>query len=284
MRELNGVLIRCPECRSTISNGSGFLKCNDCDWQKETVQGVYNLLPLQLDSEKINENSIHEKVKDPVWRDIVFKKKLYFEKFEKYWMKEVITGETKTFLELGGGLCYCSALAKYHNPGLITWATDVSQLYLSSKSSKVARLMEVDVDCYAAVDAENLPFQDGQFDAVFISHSIHHIGNIVKMLQDAWRALRPGGRFLGVDIAAPSIKRRFEKDIRERSERGVEFGIHEKSLRFKDWSALIEESGVPGVKLRYEPGPKTKSQFLRSMQNRTRRIPVWISMHKPVDV
>ena len=276
--KIKGIVLQCPDCNSILQGDS--LACKNCSWSGEYTEGIYNFLPTTMEKEKINENLIHGKVQDPVWRDLVYKKKLYFDKFEKLWMKEVITSETKNFLELAGGLCYISALVKYHRPNITVWASDVSPLYLSTKSRKVSSIMDVNVDFYSAIDAENLPFDDAQFDAIFISHSIHHIGKIESMLQEVWRILKPGGRFLGVDIAAPGIKKLYKKDIGKRSERAIEFGIYEKSLRYQDWHKVLHNSTIPRFKLLYEPGPKTKIQWIRKIQNLKRRIPVWIKVSK----
>ncbi len=240
----------------------------------------YNLLPSKSEKEKLNEDRIHEIVYDPIWRDLMFKKRSYVEKFEKLWKKEIITPPTKNFLELAGGLCYISALTKLCNQDITVWASDISPRYLTTKSVKVGTIMEAPVDVYAAIDAENLPFDDAQFDAIFISHSIHHIGRIEKMFKEVWRVLRPGGLFFGVDIAAPFMKKLHLKDRAERSIRAKEFGIHEKSLNYRDWCELLTESKVPGFELRYEPGPNTVSQRARKIQNFKRKIAVWIKFEK----
>lgn len=275
---LNNVVLRCPDCRSVLAENQ--LKCRQCSWTGSYTNSVYNLLPTKLEKEKLNEDLIHKSVQEPVWRDLLYKKKLYCEKFENMWMREVITPETKNFLELAGGLCYLSAIAKYHRPELVVWASDVSPLYLATKSKRVNAIIDVNVDIYAAIDAENLPFEDEQFDAIFMSHSIHHIGNIEKMFREVWRVLKRGGRFLGVDIASPGISRLHKKDINERSVRAKEFGIHERALRYKDWEISLRNSEVPEFKLLYEPGPKTKAQVARRIQNLTRKIPIWIKFAK----
>ena len=44
-------------------------------------------------------------------------------------------------------------------------------------------------------DAEAMPFPDARFDAVVSNFGIHHVPRPVLALREAWRLLRPGGRF-----------------------------------------------------------------------------------------
>ncbi len=261
---INEIRIKCPDCNFLLSDS---FACEKCGWIGKALDNYYNLLPSKLETEKLNEDRIHEVVFNPVWHDLMFTKKSYIEKFEKLWKKEIILPHTQNFLELAGGFCYISALAKLYRPDLTVWASDVSPRYIATKSIKVGTIMEAPVDVYAAMDAENLPFDDAQFDAIFISHSMHHLGRIEKMFKEVWRVLKPGGVFFGVDIAAPYRKKLHLKDSANRSIRAKEFGIHEKSLNYRDWHELLMKSDVPKFELRYEPGPNTVSQRARKIQN-----------------
>jgi ubiquinone/menaquinone biosynthesis C-methylase UbiE len=46
------------------------------------------------------------------------------------------------------------------------------------------------------MNAENLKFEDKSFDTVCISHSLHHLANIDKVLAEMKRVLRNGGNFI----------------------------------------------------------------------------------------
>ena len=48
---------------------------------------------------------------------------------------------------------------------------------------------------YAAMDAQALPFRDGQFEAVIGNGLIDHVPDRVRALDEIRRVLRPGGRF-----------------------------------------------------------------------------------------
>jgi hypothetical protein len=79
--------------------------------------------------------------------------------------------------------------------------------------------------------------------------------------------LKPGGHLFDVDIVAPSLEKLYKKDINNRTTRAMDFGRPEKSLRCEDWLAVLLKSRVPDTILSYEPGPETKSQQVRKIQN-----------------
>jgi SAM-dependent methyltransferase len=46
------------------------------------------------------------------------------------------------------------------------------------------------------MNAENLKFEDGSFDTVCISHSLHHLASIDKVLDEMKRVVKKGGNFI----------------------------------------------------------------------------------------
>lgn len=50
-------------------------------------------------------------------------------------------------------------------------------------------------------DAENLPFKDDSFNAYTIAFGIRNCTHIEKVLQEAYRVLQPGGRFLCLEFS-----------------------------------------------------------------------------------
>jgi ubiquinone/menaquinone biosynthesis C-methylase UbiE len=49
---------------------------------------------------------------------------------------------------------------------------------------------------FLEMNAENLKFEDGSFDTVCISHSLHHLASIGKVLAEMKRVLKNGGNFI----------------------------------------------------------------------------------------
>lgn len=54
-------------------------------------------------------------------------------------------------------------------------------------------------------DAMKLPFEDGTFDAYTISFGIRNVTRIGDALAEAYRVLRPGGRFLCLEFSAMTV-------------------------------------------------------------------------------
>jgi ubiquinone/menaquinone biosynthesis C-methylase UbiE len=55
-------------------------------------------------------------------------------------------------------------------------------------------------------NAENLPFEDGEFDAVFAYHSIHHIDNIEGAIDEMFRVCKQGGFILIAELHEKGLK------------------------------------------------------------------------------
>lgn len=55
-------------------------------------------------------------------------------------------------------------------------------------------------------NAENLPFEDGEFDAVFAYHSMHHIDNMEKVIDEMFRVCKQGGFILISELHEKGLK------------------------------------------------------------------------------
>ncbi|WIM10956.1 bifunctional demethylmenaquinone methyltransferase/2-methoxy-6-polyprenyl-1,4-benzoquinol methylase UbiE [Enhydrobacter sp.] len=54
---------------------------------------------------------------------------------------------------------------------------------------------------WAAGDAENLPFPDRAFDAYTIAFGLRNVTDIDQALREAWRVLKPGGRYYCLEFS-----------------------------------------------------------------------------------
>jgi demethylmenaquinone methyltransferase/2-methoxy-6-polyprenyl-1,4-benzoquinol methylase len=65
-----------------------------------------------------------------------------------------------------------------------------------------ARLEETERLEFVQANAENLPFASSRFDAYTIGFGIRNVTHIDKALEEAYRVLKPGGRFLCLEFSA----------------------------------------------------------------------------------
>lgn len=84
-------------------------------------------------------------------------------------------------------------------------ASGAEVLGLDSSEGQVAAAKEKGVDAVVA-DAVDLNF-DSEFDAVFSNAALHWMPNADAVIDGVWRALKPGGRFVGEMGGAGNIER-----------------------------------------------------------------------------
>jgi SAM-dependent methyltransferase len=82
-------------------------------------------------------------------------------------------------------------------------------------------------------DNERLPFQPNTFDFVYSSNTLHHSDNLDRLMQSAFRILRPGGRLIATGDPITSIFQR-ESDMTD-GDREKAHGIIERRRRFYDY-------------------------------------------------
>jgi demethylmenaquinone methyltransferase/2-methoxy-6-polyprenyl-1,4-benzoquinol methylase len=58
---------------------------------------------------------------------------------------------------------------------------------------------------FVEANAEDLPFAAGRFDAVTIAFGIRNVPRIATALGEAYRVLKPGGRFLCLEFSAVDV-------------------------------------------------------------------------------
>ena len=56
-------------------------------------------------------------------------------------------------------------------------------------------------------DAESLPFASETFDAVWTVQTFQHIRDFALACREAWRVLKPGGKFINYSLHAPVLLR-----------------------------------------------------------------------------
>ena len=110
--------------------------------------------------------------------------------FDKSWREKAVDNLIGTsVLDLGSGTgAAFDQLLNYETTAL---DPDKKMLELNTFEDKVLG------------SAENLPFEDNSFDNVFCCFVWRNVSDTNKALQEVYRVLRPGGRFILLDMTRP---------------------------------------------------------------------------------
>jgi len=272
------VKLRCPDCSKPLGPFDGRPTCPGCARSFAPAEGVWDLLPRSIDLVKAREDEAHAHPGLPTWRRLFFHKRYWLEWCDRRWLPELMDGRSRSFLEIGGGLCYASALAKARAPGACVVATDVSPRYLRQHAIRVGEILGASADLYAAVDAETLPFDDGQFDAVYSQVVLYRLPDPGRALREIRRVLAPGGRYLGIERASPWLPGFAASEARALDARAREQGTRERAIRYREWLTILTDAGLDARCLTPVPGERVRVPWLRRVGNAARQIYVAIRL------
>ncbi|WP_050476940.1 class I SAM-dependent methyltransferase [Herbaspirillum rhizosphaerae] len=89
--------------------------------------------------------------------------------------------------------------------------------------------------------ADSLPFDDASFDVVCTRFSAHHWRNLPQALKEAARVLKPGGRFIVIDTAAPAD---VLADTYMQAIELLRDTSHVRNVSMSSWKKLIAQTGL----------------------------------------
>ena len=268
--------VRCPDCAKAVDRLVGELACAGCGRRFVAEDGVWDLLPTVREPVKVNEDLAHVDAGLPTWRRLFMHKRYWLEWCDTDWLPTVVDRRTRSFLEIGGGLCYASALAKAKAPGAHVTATDVSPRYLRHHAVNVGRVLGSAPDAYAAADAEALPFEDGQFDVVYSQVVLYRLPDPGRALREIRRVLAVGGRYLGIERASPWVAPWYAREARTIRARTNKTGVGERAIRYREWESLLDSCGFGSTSLSPVAGHRARVPWLRRLGNAVRPIYVAI--------
>jgi SAM-dependent methyltransferase len=120
---------------------------------------------------------------------------------------------------------------------------DINECALAISQAR-AQKYDLPVPVYVALDAHALPFKDATFDQVTIIEALHHFVDYTAVLNEVYRVLRPGGRFVSLEPFAGNPIRR-ASEVRDRFR-----GTIEKSFTIRQLTELLEKSQFEQIKIR----------------------------------
>lgn len=89
--------------------------------------------------------------------------------------------------------------------------------------------------------AEALPFAEGEFDVVISRYSAHHWHDVPQALREVQRVLKPGGRFILMDITSPG---RPVLDIWLQTIEVLRDPSHVRNYSPGEWLQMTQQSGL----------------------------------------
>jgi ubiquinone/menaquinone biosynthesis C-methylase UbiE len=145
----------------------------------------------------------------------------------------VDVNENQSFLEVG---CGNGAVSRYiaEKYRLNVTGIDVDPEMIQLTQENIGDLSNVR---FLAVDATNLPFDDGDFDIVLSSGVMHHISNWLDALQEVNRVLKPKGYFIYVDIVYSKLLARIGRSFKH------SYGI----TTIQDLNSFIEKNNFSTI-------------------------------------
>lgn len=112
-------------------------------------------------------------------------------------------------IEIGCGTGNLTVRAKKACPGADIVGTDPDPRALRRAERKAKGMTGIG---FTRAYAQELPFDDGEFDRALSSMMLHHLDEATKMAaaRELFRVLRPGGRLDVVDVRGDALPRLFE--------------------------------------------------------------------------
>jgi demethylmenaquinone methyltransferase/2-methoxy-6-polyprenyl-1,4-benzoquinol methylase len=123
--------------------------------------------------------------------------------WRKFTMRKMALRNGQTALDLCCGTCdWTIALAEASATGKVT-GLDFSPNMLSVGREKVARAGLADQITLVEGNAMDLPFADNTFDYVTIGFGIRNVPDIVRVLREMQRVVKPGGQVVCLELSKP---------------------------------------------------------------------------------
>ena len=114
-------------------------------------------------------------------------------------------GRGYAVLDVAGGTGDIAFRIAGRSAGAAIVVADINPEMLAVGAKRAAERHLADRVGFVEGNAEDLPFEDGRFDAVTIAFGIRNVPRIDRALAEAFRVLKPGGRFICLEFSAVDL-------------------------------------------------------------------------------
>ncbi|MEY2427554.1 MAG: hypothetical protein QOJ40_439 [Verrucomicrobiota bacterium] len=148
-------------------------------------------------------------------------------------------------LEIGAGVCWLSAEISKLPKVVEVVATDFSPKLLKEKAPRILKLLEANSAKITRMPADfhQLDFPKNHFDFVVSSGVLQNSVNIVQVLREAKRVLKPGGQFIAIrEPVWPLVKLKSRKKMVAKL---VATGVNDRFYTLADYKEFFKQAGFP---------------------------------------
>ncbi len=148
-------------------------------------------------------------------------------------------------LEIGAGTAWLSAELSKLPKVVEVVATDFRPRLLQEQAPKVFKALGAKTAKITRMPADyhELGFPNNHFDFVVCSAVLHDAANIVQVLREAKRVLKPGGQFVAIrEPVWPLVKLKSRAKMLARL---VATGVNERFYTLSDYKEFFKQAGLP---------------------------------------
>ncbi|HWQ91453.1 MAG TPA: class I SAM-dependent methyltransferase, partial [Clostridia bacterium] len=148
-------------------------------------------------------------------------------------------------LEIGAGGAWLSAEISKLPKVVEIITTDISPKLLKEEAPRVFKLLQANTAKITRMPADfhRLDFPDNYFDYVVCSAVLQHASNVVQVLREAKRVLKPGGRFVAIrEPIWPLVKLKSRAKMVEKL---VATGINERFYTLSHFREFFRQAALP---------------------------------------
>jgi demethylmenaquinone methyltransferase / 2-methoxy-6-polyprenyl-1,4-benzoquinol methylase len=121
------------------------------------------------------------------------------------WLAPPQRTSNRKILDVAGGTGDIAFRIADRSKGAKIVVADINKEMLAVGRKRAAKRGFADTVSFVEANAEELNFESGQFDAVTIAFGIRNVPRIDKALEEAFRVLKPGGRFLCLEFSSVDL-------------------------------------------------------------------------------